>query len=193
MDILLVVLVLFLFIVLPILRALFKASDNKAHPSSRPQRRQPSQWSSSQASEPTQEPQQPSPLSADIELHSGRNPESFSTPPPAIPGTVPHPFDYQADWWRDYSRWYRDQQGWQCEECKISLYSERRYLHTHHIWGTAHNDPKDLRALCIACHAEQPGWNHHLLKEYTDYHEFMQKHRKQWEFRRSNYQKGNEQ
>ena len=35
-------------------------------------------------------------------------------------------------------------------------------------------------------------WNHYLLKEYTDYYEFMRKHGQQWEFRRSNYQKGNE-
>ena len=66
-------------------------------------------------------------------------------------------FDYQSPWWKDYSWLYRHVWGWQCEECQLSLNSDRQYLHTHHISGTQHNDPNDLKALCIACHSEQPG------------------------------------
>ena len=89
-------------------------------------------------------------------------------------------FDYQAPWWKDYSWLYRHVRGWQCEGCQLSLNSDRKYLHTHHIWGTQNNDPNDLRALCIACHSEQPGLNHHRLTDTEDYHEFMEKYGEQW-------------
>ena len=89
-------------------------------------------------------------------------------------------FDYQGPWWRDYSWLYRHVQEWRCEGCQLSLDSDRQYLHTHHISGTQHNDPNDLRALCIACHSEQPGTNHQKLKLLQDYHEFMERYGEQW-------------
>ena len=89
-------------------------------------------------------------------------------------------FDYQAPWWRDYSWLYRHVRGWQCEECQLSLNSDRQYLHTHHISGTLFNNPSDLRALCIACHSEQLGTNHEKLKSLKDYHEFMEKYGERW-------------
>ena len=69
--------------------------------------------------------------------------------------TIVAPF-YQSREWKDASRLYRHEQDWQCEECKLSLdsYPDRKYLHTHHTKGTQHNDPEDLRALCIGCHSE---------------------------------------
>ena len=85
-------------------------------------------------------------------------------------------FDYQSPWWQEYSWLYRHIRDWQCEKCQISLNSDRQYLHTHHIWGTQNNDPSDLRALCIACHSEQPGLNHDRLTTTEDYHEFMEKY-----------------
>lgn len=88
-------------------------------------------------------------------------------------------FDYQAPWWKDYSWLYRHVQGWQCEECQLSLNSDRQYLHTHHLSGTQHNDPNHLRALCIKCHSEQPGKNHQRLKLQEDYHQFMEKYNTQ--------------
>jgi len=120
-----------------------------------------------------QRPQQPSPLRSEPT-------DYFTKPPPAIPDFVPQPFDYKADWWTEYSRWYRDQQVWTCEECQISLNDDRQYLHTHHIWGTQHNKPQDLKALCIACHSEQPGVNHRALKHGSKYQEFMEKYGEQW-------------
>ena len=89
-------------------------------------------------------------------------------------------FDYQSRWWQDYSWLYRHVRGWQCEECQLSLNSDRQYLHTHHLYGTQHNDPNDLRALCIACHSKQPGENHRKLETEDDYHTFMEKYGSQW-------------
>ena len=89
-------------------------------------------------------------------------------------------FDYQSPWWQDYSWLYRHVRGWQCEECQLSLNSDRQYLHTHHLYGTQHNDPNNLKALCIACHSEQPGENHRKLETEDDYHTFMEKYGSQW-------------
>ena len=89
-------------------------------------------------------------------------------------------FDYQSPWWQDYSWLYRHVRGWQCEECQLSLNLDRQYLHTHHISGTQHNDPNDLKALCIACHSEQPGTNHERLESLQDYQEFMERYGEQW-------------
>ena len=89
-------------------------------------------------------------------------------------------FNYQDPWWKDYSWLYRHVRDWQCEECQLSLNLDRQYLHTHHIWGTHHNDPNDLMALCIACHAKQPGTNHHRLTATEDFDKFMEKYGAQW-------------
>ena len=85
-------------------------------------------------------------------------------------------FEYQSQWWQDYSYLYRHVREWQCEDCQLSFNSDRYYLHVHHRLGTMHNHPKDLRALCIACHSEQPGENHRKLKTADDYHTFMEKY-----------------
>ena len=89
-------------------------------------------------------------------------------------------FDYQSPWWQDYSWLYRYMQDWRCEECQLSLNLDRQYLHTHHISGAMHNDPNDLRALCIACHSQQPGLNHHRLTATEDYHDFIEEYGEQW-------------
>ena len=89
-------------------------------------------------------------------------------------------FDYQSPWWQDYSYLYRHVREWQCEDCQLSFNSDRYYLHVHHRLGTMHNHPKDLRALCIACHSEQPGVNHRKLKTTNHYHMFMEKYAPQW-------------
>jgi len=109
----------------------------------------------------------------------------YSPPPPRVPRDIPEPFDYNADWWQSYSSWFRGTKHWRCEECRILLIDRnRKYLDTHHIYGTRHNDPDDLRALCIGCHAEEPG-EHHRLKEEDRYERFMCKHGREWRSRRS--------
>ena len=62
----------------------------------------------------------------------------------------------------------------------VKLRSSVVYLHTHHLYGTQHNDPNNLKALCIACHSEQPGENHRKLETEDDYHTFMEKYGSQW-------------
>ena len=99
--------------------------------------------------------------------------------------TFRSPFNYQSEWWQDYSWLYRHVQDWQCEACKLSLDLDRQYLHTHHLNGTLYNDPKDLQALCIACHSEQRGINHQKITKTDDYDEFMEKYGDQWRLRKS--------
>lgn len=87
-------------------------------------------------------------------------------------------FDYEAVWWKALSAWYREQKNWKCEACHLSLHKHTGYLHAHHIWGTRLSTPEDLMALCIGCHAEQPGHSH--LKEESDYEGFMERYGKKW-------------
>jgi hypothetical protein len=51
---------------------------------------------------------------------------------------------------------------------------DKYYLHTHHIDGNkANNHPNNFKALCIACHSEQPGFGHQRLKHSPDYRVFI--------------------
>ena len=106
-----------------------------------------------------------------IELHSGKISES-------------EPFDYRDSWWKERSRQQREQEKWRCQACNLSLHRHKYYLHTHHIWGTRYNEPKDLRVLCIGCHSEQPGENHYRLKQTLDYRGFIKRYGRKW--RRAN-------
>ena len=106
---------------------------------------------------------------------------NYSTEPPPIPQQIPQPFDYEISWWKEYSKWYRNEKEWTCEECELDLNHDRYYLHTHHRLGTQYNKPEYLKALCLGCHSEQltpPG--HHRLKEDFNYAEFIAKYGKQW-------------
>lgn len=105
---------------------------------------------------------------------------NYSMPPP-IPQEFPEPFNYDAPWWKNYSVWYRDENKWICEVCELDLNYDKQYLHTHHIYGTQRNKPKDLKALCIGCHAEQDRQGHTRLKTELDYKTFMKKYGKQRE------------
>jgi hypothetical protein len=85
--------------------------------------------------------------------------------------------------WKFLSWVCRKNAHWKCQECGIEFgheRSDRRFLHAHHIKGTRHNHPENLRALCIGCHAEQPGEGHQRLKKYTEYQEFMTKYGEKW-------------
>lgn len=86
------------------------------------------------------------------------------------------PFDYSSEAWRKRSLTCREKSNWKCEKYKIDLKDDRCFLHTHHKWGTKFNDPEDLMALCIRCHAEQPGGGHQMLMHYSAYQDFMKKY-----------------
>lgn len=174
------ILLLFIVIAIRFLRSLLTEREEKQDGPSR-------RWSPQRGryklpeKKATRLPQAPSPIQPEIRE---KGEPYFSKGPPRIPKSVPDPFDYQAEWWKKYSTWYRNERGWTCEICQISLNDNRYYLHTHHIWGTQYNDPQDLMALCIACHSEQPGGYHSQLKERQDYDGFMKRYGKQWRFRR---------
>ncbi len=103
--------------------------------------------------------------------------------PPPIDGlygpiTTPitgSPSNYPPDW-HLRSLQCRERANWQCEKCRIDLRlrPQRRFLHAHHIRGTGYNNPEDLIALCIRCHAEQPGHSH--MRNLRDYQEFTEKY-----------------
>ena len=92
------------------------------------------------------------------------------------PAKISEPSNY-PDSWKEISWQYKEQQGWQCESCKLPLHQHKYYLHTHHIYGTRYDN---LKALCIGCHSEQWGINHLLLKETPDYQGFIAHYGKQW-------------
>lgn len=85
-------------------------------------------------------------------------------------------FDYSSGDWKKRSESCREAANWTCQECSINLKSDPHLLHAHHKWGTNFKNPEDLIALCIGCHAEQPGGGHRMLKYYPDYQEFMNKY-----------------
>lgn len=89
-------------------------------------------------------------------------------------------FDYSSEDWQKHSENCREEANWTCQECSITLKSNPHLLHAHHEWGTKFNNPQDLIALCIGCHAEQPGGGHRMLKYYSDYEEFMSKYEQVW-------------
>ena len=67
----------------------------------------------------------------------------------------------------------REQKGWKCDVCGI-------LVHTHHAKGINRHTLADLQALCIGCHAEQPGGNHKKIKETRTYKRFMDRFGEQW-------------
>ena len=88
------------------------------------------------------------------------------------------PFSHQDTWWRVYSEWFREQNEWRCEKCGLSLNEDRIYLDTHHIRGIQHNDPNDLKALCIGCHAEEETpMDHSFMKTDERYRAFVNKYK----------------
>jgi hypothetical protein len=65
--------------------------------------------------------------------------------------------------------------GWRCQEvpCKYdcSLPSLRQYLHVHHLNGNrADSSRKNLKAVCVECHAKQPMHSH--VKNTPQYQAF---------------------
>ena len=84
--------------------------------------------------------------------------------------------NYPPDW-NLRSLQCREKAGWKCEECSIDLGINRKFLHAHHLRGTRYNQPEDIRALCIGCHAEQP---RHQMKNLPDYLEFMDQYGPRW-------------
>ncbi|MCY3772199.1 MAG: HNH endonuclease signature motif containing protein [Gemmatimonadetes bacterium] len=74
---------------------------------------------------------------------------------------VTAPADSYTVHWEQISRLFKARKNWQCEECQVSLYDRRMYLHVHHKDGDKNNNKREnLQALCIACHAKLPHHDH---------------------------------
>lgn len=85
--------------------------------------------------------------------------------------------NYTADW-PSISEGVRRRAGWKCSSCRCDLSDKRlkQYLEVHHIDGRRqNNDFRNLRVLCVACHAEQPMHGH--MKASPRYKTFLQESR----------------
>ena len=172
MRIVLVILVLAILLIIAIVRAIWKRDDDEPFcpDAERPDAEYPElQLHGGTRHEPGRE----------IELHSREPKQEYKTKPPP-PNKITYPFDYNAPWWRDHSHRVRQQNDWQCEACGISLKNNPKMLHTHHVHGIKRNTLKDLQALCIGCHAEQPGRGHQKIKKSRTYKRFMERFGEQW-------------
>lgn len=69
--------------------------------------------------------------------------------------------------WKQQSRSYRYSVQWQCEKCQVELVNHKDLLHTHHINGVkSDNSPRNLKALCIECHANEPNHQHMIVENF---------------------------
>ena len=82
--------------------------------------------------------------------------------------------DYTPDW-EIVSRNTRQQYDWVCQDCRLDFKDNtlKKFLHVHHINGRKNdNQAKNLKVLCIRCHAQQP--NHQHMFDNQDYLTFIQ-------------------
>jgi len=83
---------------------------------------------------------------------------------------------YPEDWAKISSK-YRGLRNYQCEEedCPdqdLSGSEFREYLHSHHIsYDKSDSNYSNLKALCIYCHARQPGHDH--VKQLPGYKKYL--------------------
>ena len=61
---------------------------------------------------------------------------------------------YTKDW--EFVSWeYRSSRDFECELCSVSLVNHKNLLHVHHRdEDKGNNDPSNLLALCVLCHAQ---------------------------------------
>jgi hypothetical protein len=96
--------------------------------------------------------------------------------------------NYTADW-PSISAKLRSALDYTCEQCGVSLKSEKQLLHTHHINGNkADNGRNNLRVLCADCHKKQPHHGH-LYVSNQDVLKINQLRREQHKFDVFNYEK----
>jgi hypothetical protein len=81
--------------------------------------------------------------------------------------------DYPSDW-AAISNEQKRIKNYTCEECKIMLINNPKFLHTHHKDECKRNNQyNNLQVLCIACHANKPKHSH--LRSTPDFMEFNNK------------------
>ncbi|MHB8423493.1 MAG: HNH endonuclease signature motif containing protein, partial [Leptospirales bacterium] len=68
----------------------------------------------------------------------------------------------------------KEQKRYCCEVCHkiLSMAQYRKFLHVHHINGQKwDNDPKNLKVICLYCHANE--FQHNHMKNNPEYYEFL--------------------
>ncbi|MGC2176936.1 MAG: hypothetical protein WA650_01780 [Bradyrhizobium sp.] len=70
------------------------------------------------------------------------------------------------------SKSLKEQRGYRCEQIKcgidLSVPDNQRFLHAHHVNADkSDNHPKNIKLLCIRCHADE--FQHSHMKENPDY------------------------
>lgn len=82
------------------------------------------------------------------------------------------PINIYPDNMEDISNLYRERINWKCEECLLDFKIYKKFLHVHHLDGNkSNNNPSNLQALCIGCHAEKD--SHSQLKNSPEWPLFI--------------------
>ena len=108
----------------------------------------------------------------DLEEFFGVYSTFFTRKPDHTDSTAPYS-GYVKNWDR-VSRERRKLDGWICDDCGVNLSqsTHQQHLHVHHINGVKSDiHPKNLRSLCILCHAGQPYHGH--MKPQADKYESL--------------------
>jgi len=62
-----------------------------------------------------------------------------------------------------------------CENCHKVFSQDKKFLHVHHIDGIkSNNSIRNLKVVCIGCHADEPGHGH--MKQLPDFREYQDKY-----------------
>ena len=79
---------------------------------------------------------------------------------------------YSVDFYR-IAKTIKERRGFRCENC--GRRPEARFLHVHHINGQkSDNSERNLRVLCVGCHADAPRHGH--MKATPGFKEFQRKY-----------------
>lgn len=67
--------------------------------------------------------------------------------------------------WDQISKDFRRSKHWICEQCSVDLSTKPSLSHTHHCNGNkSDNSPRNLKCLCVLCHAAQPHHNNMYIE-----------------------------
>lgn len=103
-------------------------------------------------------------------------PKSFFENPEKLPSYLTAPLNVYPNNWDNIAKQYKQEKGWQCEQCGINLSNDRSFLHVHHLDGQINNnDESNFKVLCYYCHANQPLHGHMKNQIYQN---FCQKYQK---------------